>query len=61
MSGIFIICFLLLAAAISLFFGLLSPHFETRAKGLLITAVCLGLIAGILYLTQWSQSSVALY
>jgi len=61
MPGIFVIWFLLLAAAISLSLGLLSPHFETRVKGLLVTAACLGLIAGILYVTQWSQSSVALY
>ena len=55
------IWFLLLAAAISLAIGLFSPRFEMRMKSLLIAAICVGAIAGILYVTQWSQTAVALY
>lgn len=61
MPGLFVIWFLLLAAAVSLVFGLLSASFRVRVRGILIAATCLGLIVGILYVTQWSQSSIAFY
>ena len=52
---------LLLAAAIAMAIGLFSPRFEMRMKSLLIAAICVGAIAGILYVTQWSHTAVALY
>ena len=61
MSGMFLIWFFLLAAAISFSFALLSPCLKMRIRSILIAAICLGLCAGILYLTQWSQPAVALY
>jgi len=57
----FMIWFLLLAAAIAMAIGLFSPRFEARMKSLLVAAICVGAIAGILYVTQWSQPAVALY
>jgi len=48
-------------AAVGMCFGLLGREFSIRAGGLLVTCACLLIVAGILYVTQWSRTPVYLY
>jgi len=61
MPGLFMIYFFLFVAAVGMCVGLLGRQFSIRAGGLLVTCACLLIVAGILYVTQWSRTPVYLY
>ena len=57
----FMVWFLLLVAAIGLGMLLLSDNFKVKLQGFALSAGSLTIITIILYITQWSQTSAALY
>ena len=53
--------FLLLVSAIGIAISLLGHSLKTRVKGFLLAASSLGIVSLVLYYTQWSQVTAALY